>query len=228
MRNLDVDACLEFQQVFYDPKGRYTPYELVDDPETYWPLSMFGEVGSLLNAYCKIPRSLKDYGPEIQDEAVDVFLYQIVTASLVRPSYPELLDGLREDWGKPPQLLNDDRQLFKPTWSLMDQVSGLPYPENNGYTTEKFRDMFGLIKSIATYTTGKAWQPLINDAHVNYADIRTRPDEYTPDLRTKGAGYQDFNRLLQWVHKYEVPMPPNRIEFLGRMATLQHVQGWPY
>ncbi len=84
--------------------------------------------------------------------------------------------------------------------------------------------MFGHVKAMAAYACSKDWQTLIDTTHAHYADIRTKPGEYTPDLRTKGAGYQNFAKLLEWITRNEVPLPIKRLDFLGRMAVLQSVQ----
>jgi len=224
VRNLGVDECIAFQDVFFDPvTSTYSPYEQIQDPESYYPMALIGEVGSFLNAYSKRDRSLNDYTAEVEDEAVDMFLYLIMTPKIVCPDKPELFSGIKADWNMPPQPIDNDAALTQVAVSCVNGAARFSHAPQEAYTADHLRDMFGLIKSMAGYACDKDWQTIINTAHAQYAHIRTRPDEYTPDLRTKGAGYQNFALLLAWIERNEISMPVKRLDFLGRMAALQCV-----
>ncbi len=91
MRKLGVDECIAFQEVFFDPETQtYSPYERIQDPASYYPMALMGEAGSFLDAYAKRDRSLNFSKADVEDEAVDMFLYLVMTPKIIHPDKPQL------------------------------------------------------------------------------------------------------------------------------------------
>lgn len=54
--NINLGSCVEFQECFgYIKKGKtvYTPFEHVEDKDVFFQQAVVGELGTLLNYYCK-------------------------------------------------------------------------------------------------------------------------------------------------------------------------------
>jgi hypothetical protein len=222
MKDLDLQACLEFQEIFRSDAG-YSPFEAVSRAEFY-PLAIVGEIGSLLNAYCKKPRSTNDYDAEVEDEAGDILIYLLMFLLATPIDAAELFGQLDRDWLVAADPIGDDRALLELAAKLVECVRLLGLEDGDAWTPAHMATVLRLLKAVACYCTGSGWQELINRSHDRLFAQFTKPANYTADLYYRATGYIDFSALLGWADRYDLPLLPKRRMFLERMTILQRSQ----
>jgi hypothetical protein len=219
MKNIDLKACLAFQEIFFHD-AISSPYELAENWEVYFPLTILGEVGTLLNNYSKQVRSPNTYAKEIENDSADIFIVLIMMGMTIeKKKGKNILRNIEADWKKPAVLLRNEAAFVRHVVSLLQDVAKLFDAKN--HTSVFFGKIFGSIKSVSVYATGVPWQEIINDFHKDTLDKFTQFERYTPDLWYRGSCYVDFSLLLAWIKKNKADLPGKRILFLERMEKLQ-------
>lgn len=67
-QNITFKTCFKIQECFRVPGNSipiYSPFEKVGNWDRYFQLAIVGEIGSLLNLYCKQLRKYKQYQQQI-------------------------------------------------------------------------------------------------------------------------------------------------------------------
>ncbi len=196
-KNIGLQSCVELQECFsYKIEGRtvYTPYELVDDLDIFFQQAVVGELGTLLNYYCKTKKKKAFYTLEVLDEAADIFIYFLTHVMLLN-NREKLLAVIERDWDKEiKQILTDD-ELNKAIIRLVNNI----FAFNLKTSEELVTDIFNDIVSIGCFTTGNTWQEIIDQFHLTLLNTHLDPKKYALNFRYIGSGYIDFGRLLNWI-----------------------------
>jgi hypothetical protein len=229
MKDVSFYLCVEFQDCFlFD--DHFSPFEHVGDFRKYYPRVLLGEIGCLINASCKQPRSANLYDEEIKDECTDLFIYlllfgrmlkihkQIDVFGLIQKRWNDRIDG---------SISEDD--FYNKCRGLMKKVDRFLDPEAEGLYNERyFYEIFLSIQQISRYQTGLDWQQVVNDFHRQVLVTHMDPKNITLDGWYKGVSRLDFGKLLGFIEKVDVNLPPKRIQFLERIAILHGQFGHPF
>lgn len=222
MIDLTLRDCVEFQEVFWH-EGKYSPYEKVVKPLEYFVMATIGEIGSLINNYCKQTRSPNDYSKKIENECADIFIYLLTYILIVQKKKSlQLLESVEKNWSSPALNLKSEDLDYR-LISLIEKVSFLLKPGYEKHlTSDYFLELFEMIKSISYYLTGESWQEIINEFHLSTFETHTDFNNYTPDLMYRGSSYINFANLISWAEKVKIKFPEKRKMFLQRMSKLQN------
>ncbi len=219
MKDIGLVACIEFQEVFFHGNIS-SPYEFAKNWETYYPLTVLGEIGTLLNNYCKQIRSPNNYRKEIENDSADIFIFLLTLGMMIeRKKGKKVFSKIKADWSATHLQLRNESEFTKEVLSLINNTSKLLNKDN--YNEVFFLRLFKSIKAVSTYVTKRPWQEVINNFHSYTLDKFTEFDRYTPDLWYRGSCYVNFSSLRKWIEKNKVDLPPKRLLFLSRMEKLQ-------
>jgi len=196
-KNINLQSCVELQECFgYKIKGKtvYTPYELVDDVDSFFQQAVVGELGTLLNYYCKTKKKKAFYSAEVLDEAADIFIY-FLTHVMLLSNKKKLLAIIEKAWDKENKQLSSDSELNKSITELINNV----FAFNLKTSEDLVLKIFNNIVLIGCFTTGNTWQEIIDQFHFVVLNNHLDPKKYALNFRYIGSGYIDFGRLLKWI-----------------------------
>ncbi len=224
MKNITLDECISLQESFFHD-GVFSPFEFVEDYHVFYPLAIIGEVGSLVNNFCKKIRSPNDYSSKIRNESADVFVYFLLFGRMIEKNEGLRVFGkIKENWDEEPSIIKDDFNFKGEIDILLKKISLFSSTEKNEcYTEEFFYEIFKLIKDINFYVTGSTWQEIINEFHINVIKEFTNIKKYSPDLWYNGSCYVNFSKIIDFIKRNEVEVPKKVFLFLDRIEKLQSV-----
>jgi hypothetical protein len=222
MKNIDLQSSLDFQEVFFH-NNISSPYEFVDTWGYYYPLTVIGEIGTLLNNYCKSVRSPNNYKHDIENDCADIFVFFLTLGMMIeRKTEYKVFSKIQSEWDTPVEKLEDEKDFIQKLKLLTDKVFLLTNDDREKYyNSDSFLELFILIKEISVYTTSKDWQEVINTFHLDTLEKFTTFNRYTPDLWYMGSCFVDFNKLLTWIQENDATLPKKRVLFFERMKKLQ-------
>lgn len=220
MRHLDFQSSVAFQDIFFH-EGKYSPYELVEDPRNFYISSLLGELGSLLNTYCKQVRSPNIYDRELHNDCVDIFIFLLLTA--LANNRKDLCASFEELWVSEVQNpLLSEKDFFVHVRDLVQKT--LDLANDDFFTSKQFNEIFEGVKKINLFITKKNWVENITKTHREILIQEfTDPFRYTPEGYYRGSCYVNFQKLNAWIRDHEVELPSKRKLFLERMES-QSVQ----
>ncbi len=222
MKNITLDAAINFQEIFLHDEV-LSPYEFVDSWETYHPLVIIGEIGTLINTRYKSMRSPNGYAHDIENDCADIFISLLILGMLIeRETRYRVFSGIKKEWKTPAKGLKDEENLIKEMEALISKTFLLTKAgKEKYYTADFFLRLFRSMKEISAYASGKSWQDIMNTFHADTLEQLTSFERYTPDLWYRGSCFVHFGKLLFWLQQNEVRLPQKRILFLERMRSLQ-------
>ncbi|MCX6787888.1 MAG: hypothetical protein NT108_01835 [Candidatus Kaiserbacteria bacterium] len=222
MKNITLAAAINFQEIFLHD-GVLSPYEFVDSWETYHPLVIIGEIGTLINNRCKSVRSPNEYAHDIENDCADIFISLLILGMLIeRETAHRVFAGIKKEWKTPAKGLKDEESLVKEMEALISKTFLLTKAgKEKCYTTDFFLRLFRSMKEVSVTVSGKSWQEIMNTFHTDTLEQLTSFDRYTPDLWYRGSCFVHFGKLLFWLQQNEVALPQKRLLFLERMRKLQ-------
>ncbi len=217
MKSITLNEAVKFQDIFWHD-GVYSPYEEVKDI-TYYPLVVAGEVGTLLNSFLKQTRSPNSYKKEIENDCADIFIcFLIYLLVLQKKDGKNRISALEKVWNVKPVRIVDLRNFKKKCVLLIEKIL------SDDLKSTDSLEIFRSIKSLTSYVSNKNWQKIIDEFHAYAFEKFTEFENYTPDLWYRGSCYVDFQKLIDWGKKNSAELPPKRLLFLKRMASLQKNQ----
>lgn len=222
MKNSTLDAAISFQEIFLHD-GVLSPYEFVDSWETYHPLVLIGEIGTLINNHCKSIRSPNEYARDIENDCADIFISLLILGMLIeRKTRYRVFSGIKKEWKTPAKGLRNEESLTKEMEVLISKVFLLTKAgKEKRYTADFFLRLFRSMKEVSSAVSGKSWQDIMNAFHADTLEQLTSFERYTPDLWYRGSGFVHFGKLLFWLQQNEIILPKKRVLFLKRMQALQ-------
>lgn len=226
---ISLEAAIAFQEIFAFTDGngvrRYTPFESVANPHTYFPLAVIGELGGVIDAHCKTGRRRRDYRLDAVNEAGDSFVYFLIYGLVLRDTMGEsdfLIRAVEQHWDCPAVAIDNDSQLLHMYSNTVSQLSKLD--DVSERTKQVFGGIFSGIRSIGEYVTQLNWQAIIDAFHYSTLDMHLDPKRYTLDFRFQGSGHIDFDKLLEWIKAQSlaghVQVPDDLIKVFKRYSQI--------
>ena len=221
MKDIDLDLCIEYQHCFFHD-GFFSPFENVQDYRTFFPMAILGELGSLLNVYCKTFRSPNDYLSELSNESADVFVYLLLYGLIRENDLNErIVQGIADRWGLEPSGPKNDQVLCEHVETIASTVLNLRCLDNPSLERAAFLEIFIHLKAIHSYMCQERWQTTINQFHCENVLKFSNPMAYTCDLMYRGSCWVNFDGLLGFVENAKIPISQKRITFLKKMRRMQ-------
>ncbi|MCL5094110.1 MAG: hypothetical protein M1355_03195 [Patescibacteria group bacterium] len=221
MKDINIKKCLEFQECFIHD-GVISPYEFAKDYKVFFPLAILGEIGGILNCYCKTIRSPHSYKDDLENEAVDVFIYFLHLIQMQEMNETiNISSTLEANWDKKIEKIINGEEFYKKILELHGYVSEFLNIKEKLSDKEHYKKIFFCIKSIDNFLSGQPWQESINNFHRMAIQEFTNVQKYTPDFWYNGSCFVNFNKLLDFILDNDIELPQKRILFLERMSHLQ-------
>jgi len=218
--NISLRSVLDFQEIFFHD-NLCSPYEEVDW-HPFFTLATLGEVGTLINSYCKQVRSPNSYSAEIENDCADIFIFFITGLMLLeRNEKRQVYRLVEEEWDKSAHPIANDKELISALNGIQKLLISVIEAESTQiYTEQLFLEFTKLIKSISFYLTESSWQSVINKFHIFTAEEFTTPNAYTPDLWYKGSCFVNFELLLKWINDNQVFIPKKRLLYIEHLLEI--------
>lgn len=196
-KNIDFNSVVEFQRCFcYELNGKivYTPFEHVEDVNNYFKQTIIGELGTLLNYYCKTKKKKAFYKTETLDEAGDLFIYFLIYAMILDDDN-ELLNEIDKLWNNNINTIQSEKNLNDVLLNLVTDVFSLNDSANKNLVSRIFEN----IVMVACYITGESWQKIVDEFHFSTLNKHLDPKKYSLNFRFEGTGYVDFEKIINWM-----------------------------
>lgn len=223
MRAITFQDCVEFQNCFlFD--GKFSPFENIDNFQTFYPHVLIGEIGGLINLSCKTARSVNIYDDEIKDECADIFIYLLLFGRMLEiHDDKKVLGAIAERWSDPLiTTLKTEEDFYHQCIKMLKMVLCFLEPGSESYYSERhFYEIFSTIRQVSEFKTKLSWQEVINTFHKIIIHRHTNPASFTMDWLYRGSGRMNIKKLLQFIRKIDMDLPVKRIEFLERIMEIQ-------
>jgi hypothetical protein len=231
-QSISLESTIDFQEIFAfnDEKGirRYTPFESIESPHSYFPLATIGEIGGIIDPYCKTGRHRRDYTFDAINESADSFIYFLNYGLILKNTLNEsddLIESIRNNWSKTFDNILNERDLLKVTGDTIYLLSKLKNKKDR--TLNNYSSIFKGIKTIGEYVTKMDWQVIIDKFHHSTLDMHLDPKRYTNDFWFQGSGKINFMHLLSWIKEQTkegcLEVPKDLIKVFERYAKISEL-----
>lgn len=213
---IDLYGCIELQECFFDGNA-YSPFECVKEPLKFYPMALLGEIGCLINTQCKTVRSTHDYFDTICHDCNDIFLYLLLTGRILEKEYKNLKysHALYKYWDK-----IDSYEGYTDVFRLLSSLNRLALQMITDHSTQIFIEFFKLFQYTNLILTERNWPDTATESSLQVLEEIDQGKPITPDLYYNGSFYINFKRLLKFIHKYDIKIPPKRVLFYQRLGDV--------
>lgn len=223
LRDITFQDCVEFQDCFlFD--GKFSPFENIDNFQTYFPRVLIGEIGGLLNLSCKSERSPNIYDDEIKDECADIFIYLLLFGRMIEMHQGKKVFGsIAENWSDSQTTrLKTEDDFYDQCMKMLKMVLCFLEPGSVTFYNERhFYEIFSTLREVSNYKTKLSWQQVINSFHQYVIHRHTNPITFTPEGLYKGSFQINIDNLLRLIDHIDLELPKKRVDFLKRMKAVQ-------
>lgn len=222
MKPISLELCIDYQMCFFH-KDKFSPFELVENYKTYFPLALIGEIGSILNVYCKTFRSAKIYSPEISDECADTFIYLLIYGLYIEnETNVKVFERISDAWSTQPLTINNDYALCSLCAETIRDITTLPQlVDEKSDLPLTFERIFNNIKAVNYYVLHQDWQVTIDLFHEKSIQKFSEINSFALDYKYKGSCWLNIKKFLEFINKTGVQLPLKRISYLGHIAKHQ-------
>lgn len=193
-QNISLQTCVEIQECFLLPDRPipiYSPFENTSSSDQYFKLAIIGEIGSLLNLYCKQQRKYKTYQLQIINEAADIFIYFLIMILRYQDNKKTILE-FENKWHDYKLMTMSEEEFNSIISKLIEQIMGMDARNYHNLAV----GIFDKVVYVGQYASNSSWTKIIDSFHDTMLLKHLDNNNYATNFLYKGHGYVNLPKLL--------------------------------